>query len=144
MLQNSHQHLNSVAGPSGLAGALVMLVVRPEFDIKLAIGLKKTQHAQLLTQQKLPIHVLVTDEDFLNFYLTIATVYSQTVARSRCAVGRILWIPSLKILRAVSYSHVFTVKTISEERWTCTGQDWDLPHTGLHQQHTNRNLSWRF
>jgi len=42
-----------------------MLVVRPEFDIKLAIG------------------------------LTIATVYSQTVARGRCAVGRILWIPAL-------------------------------------------------
>ena len=85
-----------------------MLVVRPEFDIKLAIGLKKTQHAlsiaQLLTQQKLPIHVLVTDKDFPNFYLTIATVYSQTVARGRCAVGRILWIPSLKILHAVSYS----------------------------------------
>ena len=45
MLQNSHQHLNTVAGPSCLADALVMLVVRPEFDIKLAIGLKKTQHA---------------------------------------------------------------------------------------------------
>ena len=144
MLQNSHQHLNTVAGPSSLAGALVMLVVRPEFHIKLAIGLKKTQHAQLLTQQKLPIHVLVTDKDFPNFYLTIATVYSQTVARSRCAVGRILWIPSLKILRAVSYSLVFTVKTLSEERWTCTGQDWVLPHTGLHQQHTSRNLSWKF
>ena len=121
-----------------------MLVVRPEFDIKLAIGLKKTQHAQLLIQQRLPIHVLVTDEDFLNFYLTIATVYSQTVARGRCAVGRILWIPSLKMLCAISYSHVFTVKKISEERWTCTGQDWVLPHTGLHQQHTSRNLSWKF
>ena len=72
-----------------------MLVVRPEFDIKLAIGLeKKTQHANA---EKLPIPVLFPDEDFPNFYLTIATVYSQTVARGRCAVGRILWIPSLKI-----------------------------------------------
>ena len=98
----------------------------------------------MLMKEKLPTHVLVTDEDFTNFYLTIATVYSQTVARGRCAVGRILWIPSLKILRAVSYSHVFAVETITEERWTCTGQDWVLPHTGLHQQHTSRNLSWKF
>ena len=98
----------------------------------------------MLIQQKLPIHVLVTNEDFPNFYLTVTTVYSQTVARGRCTVGRILWIPSLKILRAVSYSHVYAVKTISEEGWTCTGQDWVLPHTGLHQQHTSRNLSWKF
>ena len=95
-------------------------------------------------KEKLPIPVLFPDEHFPNFYLTIATVYSQTVARGRCAIGRILWIPSLKILRAVSYSHVYAVKTISEERWTCTGQDWVLPHTELHQQHTSRNLSWKF
>ena len=98
----------------------------------------------MLMHEKLPIPVLFPDEDFPNFYLTIATVYSQTVARGRCAVGRILWIPSLKILRAVSNSHVYAVKTISEERWTCTGQDWVLRHTELHQQHTSRNLSWKF